>query len=97
MRTGWTFHHYGGPEALYVYMTPPGSTEPMRFPCAGLGPAHRRVLRGLLRGDEVPGELLRALEVLELRHQGPPVLPRRPREGLGRPLIGPPDRGQKLK
>ena len=83
MKTGWTFHHYGGPEALYVYLTPPRSAEPMRFACAGLGPGHLRALRELLRGDDVPPELLRALEVLEFR-QGTPASPWLP-QGLRRP------------
>lgn len=67
VKTGWTLHHYGGREALYVYLKPPRSAEPLRLPCAGLGPSHHRVLRGLVRGDDMPPELLRALAALNRR------------------------------
>ena len=67
MRTGWTLHHYGGQSALYVYVLPPGSAEPVRLSCAGLGPGHHRGLRDLLRGEDVPAELLRALAALNGR------------------------------
>jgi hypothetical protein len=59
--SGWSFYHLGGPEALYVYLTPQASSEPVRFPCAGLRPELRRQLRDLVRGDEVPADLVRAL------------------------------------
>jgi hypothetical protein len=67
VKTAWTLHHYGGREALYVYLKPPRSAEPLRLPCAGLGPSHHRVLRGLIPGDDMPQELLRALAALNRR------------------------------
>ena len=69
---GWSFYHLGGPDALYVYLTSPRSPEPVRFPCAGLKPSLRRRLRDLVPGDEVPWDLVEALEGLS------PGLGRRP-------------------
>jgi hypothetical protein len=63
---GWSFYHLSGPDALYVYLTHTRSPEPVRFPCTGLEPSFRRRLRDLVPGDEVPPDLVRALEDLSL-------------------------------
>ena len=96
MSTGWTLDHHGGPQALYVYLRPPNSADPLRLTCAGLGPGHHRTLRGLARGDAVPPELLRALGALTRRALAP-VAPADPADSPLDTLDRPENRPQSFK
>ena len=52
---------HAAPRALYVYVCPPGASEPVRLSVLALTPPQRLALATMQRGDEVPRSLLAAL------------------------------------
>ena len=60
LKRPWTFFH-AAPRGLYVYLCPPGASEPVRFSVVSLSARHRDSLVTLQRGDTVPPALLAEL------------------------------------